>query len=282
MEHPTQGPIDDYSEDPWVVWCLEVRDPQQLTPDGLADRTQHSMTELAGSLGCVFDHCDDYDSMDGTPASTYYAWFVRVPQAEHQRRGPDSLPVAIRALYDHLRSQLPPALTDWRLEPDRNLTRRAVADVYFKDVYADVIQPLEVALLGLRRDGAEKLDPHVYLWAQDGEAAGATYALWLCKSPDDPSWWLYLQVGYLAGEEIWNGPLGRGFRRFGVSPQSPILTFPRPETAMWVARVETARIPPGALVTDLVFACHQWIAADGEELADRVARDLTSLFPRLA
>jgi hypothetical protein len=38
------------------------------------------MTELASSLGCQYDHCVDYDSMDGTPEGPY-GLVVRVPRA---------------------------------------------------------------------------------------------------------------------------------------------------------------------------------------------------------
>jgi hypothetical protein len=37
----------------------------------------------------------------------------------------------------------------------------------------DIIGPLEVALLGLRCDGAQKLDPAIYVWAVEGEEVGA-------------------------------------------------------------------------------------------------------------
>ncbi|MFG2638707.1 hypothetical protein ACGFX8_33910 [Streptomyces sp. NPDC048362] len=70
----------------WVVWKLEVQDPKQLAgedPD-LDERTQETMKQLAASLGCVYELSVDYDSYDsGTP---YYAWWVRLPAAEHARR----------------------------------------------------------------------------------------------------------------------------------------------------------------------------------------------------
>ncbi|MET7489492.1 hypothetical protein [Streptomyces sp. NPDC005538] len=276
-----QPPEDDFADADWVMWRLEVSDPGQVVAEGLADRTAQSMTELAGTLGCVYSHCVDYDSMDGTAEGTYYAWYVRVPQAEHQRRGPDALPVAVITLQDHLRSVLPDALTDWRLAPDGYLTGRVLADAAFKDVYADVIAPLEVALLGLRRDGAEKLDPDAQMWAQTEDGAAATYALWLCKNPDDAevSSWLVLYVGYLAGPEFWDSPLGQQMRRFGVSPGQPVLTLPRPGPVMWVASAETLPITPGSKVLPLVGVRHQWTARDGQQLADRVKRDLRALLP---
>jgi hypothetical protein len=266
----------------WVVWRLEVKDPQQLAEDGLDERTQQAMTELAGSLGCQYDHCVDHDSMDGTPEGTYYAWWVRVPRAEHQRRGPDGLPRAVTALHEHLRTVLPAALTDWSIAPDGDLTTRVLADTVFKETYADLIEPLELALLGLRRDGAENLDPWVTVWAQDGQMTGATYALWLCDNPDVQPGWLVVYAGYLAGDRLWQTPLGQNVRRFGVRPDTPVLTFPRPEHPMWVVQAETARIVPDARPVDHTGARHQWTGHDGQALADRVASDLLRLWPHLA
>ncbi|MFJ2136885.1 hypothetical protein ACIP4W_39315 [Streptomyces sp. NPDC088846] len=85
----------------WVVWRLEVKDPSQLAgedPD-LNERTQETMTELAASLGCVYELCVDYDSYDETP---YYAWWVRMPATEHARIDKDGLPLAIAPLRQYL------------------------------------------------------------------------------------------------------------------------------------------------------------------------------------
>jgi hypothetical protein len=46
------------------------------------------MTEMAGSLGCVYSHCVDDDSYDLTPEGTYYAWSVRVPRDKLLHRHP--------------------------------------------------------------------------------------------------------------------------------------------------------------------------------------------------
>src|SRR5262249_27428495 len=45
--------------------------------------------------------------------------------------------------------------------------------------------PLEGALLGLRPDGAEALDPEArcWSWGDGGNALAGTYALWLCQDP---------------------------------------------------------------------------------------------------
>lgn len=52
----------------WIVWNIEVLDPAALTKGG---RTEQAMTEMAGSLGCVFVQCWDGDTVDGVP---YYSW----------------------------------------------------------------------------------------------------------------------------------------------------------------------------------------------------------------
>ncbi|WP_347125962.1 hypothetical protein [Streptomyces sp. 21So2-11] len=113
--------VTDWTDFEWVVWRLEVQDPQRLVggePD-LEERTQEAMTELAASLGCVYDSCVDYDSYDDeTP---YYAWWVRLPQAEHARLDKDGLPLAIAPLRQYLTTQLPDGLA-WEIAPDRELT----------------------------------------------------------------------------------------------------------------------------------------------------------------
>ena len=43
--------------------------------------------------------------------------------------------------------------------------------------------PLEVALLGLRRDGAQEIDPHLRCYTNGEEPLVGRYAMWLCKDP---------------------------------------------------------------------------------------------------
>lgn len=105
----------------WVVWRLEVRDPQRLAggePD-LDERTRAPMKELAASLGCVYELCVDYDSYDDdTP---YYAWWVRLPASAQARLGEHGLPQVLGPLRQYLTTQLPESLT-WEITPDRELT----------------------------------------------------------------------------------------------------------------------------------------------------------------
>ncbi|MET9465922.1 hypothetical protein ABZY44_14180 [Streptomyces sp. NPDC006544] len=111
----------DWNDFEWVVRRLEVRDPQRLSgeePD-LDECTKQTMTALAVSLGCLYEFCVDYDCYDDdTP---YYAWWVRLPAAEHANVGKDGLPRVIGPLRENLSTQLPGGLK-WEILPDRELT----------------------------------------------------------------------------------------------------------------------------------------------------------------
>ncbi|MFJ2153983.1 hypothetical protein ACIOHB_35150 [Streptomyces microflavus] len=64
----------DWKDFAWVAWRLEVQDRSRVAGDDpdLDERTEETMTELAASLGCVYEHCVDSDTYpDGMP---YYAW----------------------------------------------------------------------------------------------------------------------------------------------------------------------------------------------------------------
>ncbi|MFJ4478783.1 hypothetical protein [Streptomyces xanthochromogenes] len=141
----------------WVVWRIEVQDPSRLAgedPD-LDERTKKAMTELAVSLGCVYEHCVDVDTYeDGTP---YYAWWVRLPAVEHAWRGPDGLPQALGPLRQYLAIQLPDGLK-WEITPDREYTVDHAGSTAMRASYDEVIAPFERALMPLRRDGADALD----------------------------------------------------------------------------------------------------------------------------
>ncbi|MEU9110156.1 hypothetical protein AB0D54_38720 [Streptomyces xanthophaeus] len=115
-----------------------------------------TVTELAASLGCVYeDCCDDDSSEDDVP---YYAWWVRVPAAEHARRGENGLPVAVDQLHRYLTAHLP-YLPHWEIVPDRERTVDHAASSAMRAAYADLVTPFEHALMPLRRDGADALDP---------------------------------------------------------------------------------------------------------------------------
>jgi hypothetical protein len=116
------------------------------------------MTELAASLGCVYEECcDDDSSEDGVP---YYAWWVRVPQAEHARRGENDIPVVVDRLRQYLDTQLPDLL-EWEIVPDGEFTVDRAAGSALREAYDDLIAPFERALMPLRVDGADERCCHV-------------------------------------------------------------------------------------------------------------------------
>ncbi|WP_146075787.1 hypothetical protein [Streptomyces sp. Ru62] len=269
----------------WVVWRLEAQDPQQLAgenPD-LDERTQETMTQLATSLGCIYEHCVDYDSYDsGTP---YYAWWVRLPAAEHARCGKDGLPRVLGPIREYLDGQLPQGLT-WEVTPDRELTVDHAASTAVREAYADVIMPFELALMPLRADGAAGLDPRAKVWKWEEQLLVGTFDLWLCNDPDRPHAWLVVSVGLwtepqLSGEE----PAAR-LGHFDFTPHQPLLFLPRPPgPATFTARVTGGAFPrkgsSRAKAADAVGVAHQWTANDPAVLAARVRRDLTTLLPHL-
>jgi hypothetical protein len=267
-----------FSDHEWIVWELQVRDPEQVAPPNTGELTKQTMAEAAAAADCVFE---EYVEGSGDDDTAHCAWFVRVPQREHQRRTADGTPIAVAALIDLLRSLLPATLSDWRAAPDEDLTVRNELDCFFKADHADVIDPVEVALLGLRRDGAQQLDPRTTLWTTRGGAAVGTYCLWLCRDPDgDGRGWLYLNLGYLGDDALWASPLGADLARYRVPRHTPLLMLPRPERPQWVARVSSATLHPGNAPVKAVAPL--WSADNGQELADRLARDLRVLLPGLS
>lgn len=280
------APVDDsdLAHCSWTVWDLEVRDPRQVAPEGVAERTEKPMKELASSLGCILDACVDDDSYDLTPEGTYYSWLVRVPRCEHERLNECGIPVVLSQLQQLLRALLTVELDDWCIGPDRSLTLLDAAGVALHEQYADLTQPFEAALMPLRRDGAEELEPRVQTWAVDEPTSG-TYALWLCKDPDPAAitTWLVLNVGLIAGPSFWSSRAGESLRRFGVAEDSPVLMTPRPSSPTWWASLDTALFSKGARPDSPAArgagARHQWTSQDPAVLASRVVRDLHALFP---
>jgi hypothetical protein len=207
---------------------------------------------------------------------------VRVPRVEHLRRDDQGIPVVVAALHDHLRTQLPQLVDQWRINPDRDLSWRDEAGRVLREAYDDLLDPLEVALLGLRRDGAQKLDPEArcWWWSDSGELAG-TYALWLCQDPDVEGLqrWLIVNAGLAVADSFWTGRHGQGLRRFGVKPGNPALVWPRPAGQQWLVTVTTGSfmIPTTARRPG---ASYRWTGGDGKALADRVGADLHALLGR--
>ncbi|MEU6019371.1 hypothetical protein ABZ826_36890 [Streptomyces sp. NPDC047515] len=187
----------DWEDFDWVVWRINVDDPEQrvtepygdagMAPD-LAEHTRGPMTELAASLGCVYEDCCDDDSYGDDVH--YYAWWVRLPQAEHARRGKDGIPVAVDRLRQYLVTVLPDQLP-WEIVPDRERTVDHAASSAMRDAYTDLIVPFEQALMPLRVDGADELEPR----ARSGSgkntcwSARSTCGCATTRTPRMYGWW---------------------------------------------------------------------------------------------
>ena len=112
-----------FSHYPWVVWSLELLDPDRLAGDNVAERTAAAATAAAELFGCVYEYCVDEDSMpDGT---RYYKWFIGVTQAEHQQRV-GNVPTVVAELLGALIGALPDGIdvdARWTAGPDPHATR---------------------------------------------------------------------------------------------------------------------------------------------------------------
>jgi len=271
----------------WVVWRINVEDPVRLAgeePD-LAERTDQAMTELAATSGCVYENCVDYDSSeDGVP---YYAWWVRVPAAEHTRRGPDGVPLALEPLRRHLATELPAGL-EWEITPDREQTLHHAASSDMRALYEDLIGPFERALMPLRVDGADALDPRAKIWKWEKELLVGTFDLWLCEDRDSPPphTWTVASVGLWTEPQLFDEEPAATIGHFGFTPHHPLLFLPRPPgPSTFTARVESGAFPmkgkSRTRAADAIGTAHQWTANDPTVLAERVARDLRTLIPHL-
>ncbi|MGI5262529.1 hypothetical protein [Streptomyces angustmyceticus] len=276
----------DWNDFAWVVWRLEVQDPRQFAgenPD-LDERTTETMTQLAGSLGCVYEHCVDTDTYpDGTP---YYAWWVRLPAAEHARHDKDGTPQALGPLRQYLTTQLPDGLK-WAITPDREYTVDHAGSTAMRAAYDDLIAPFERVLIPLRRDGADGLDPRAKVWKWEANALAGTFDLWLCNDPDRPHTWLVVTVGLWTEPQLFVEEPAAGLGHFGFTPHHPLLFLPRPPgPATFTARVTSGSFPrkrtSRTKAADAIGTAHQWTANDPDVLAERVVRDLKLLWPHLA
>ncbi|MFJ6797051.1 hypothetical protein [Streptomyces sp. NPDC091268] len=269
----------------WVVWKLEVQDPSQLparTPD-LGERTQETMKQFAASLGCVYELCVDYDSYDsGTP---YYAWWVRLPAAEHARRDKEGLPLALASIREYLDGQVPDGL-ECEIIPDRELTCDHAASEALRTSYADVITPFEQALMPLRTGGAAGLEPRAKVWRWGEHMLVGAFDLSLCHDPDRPHTWLVVSVGLWTEPQFLDREPAARLGNFDFTPHQPLLFLPRPpEPATFTARVTGGAFPHKSSsrtkAADTIGVAHQWTANDPAVLAARVRRDLMTLLPHL-
>jgi hypothetical protein len=157
---------------------------------------------------------------------------------------------------------------------------------------SDLLVPLEVALLGLRRDGAQEIEPHLRCYTNGEEPLVGRYAMWLCKDPEvavrEFGSWLVLAAGHIPPAAFWTTPAGARF----ADIDGPILMAPRPAVTTWWINISTgcftATIPTAkvsAFTPDRPSATpgarHQWTGTDAAALVDRAATDLLALFPSL-
>ncbi|MEU9984846.1 hypothetical protein [Streptomyces sp. NPDC050856] len=237
------------------------------------------MTELAASLGCVYEDCCDDDTY-GSDDDPYYAWWIRVPQAEH-RRGKDGILLVIHTLRQYLATLLPDQLP-WHISPDRERTVDHAANMAMRTAYADVITPFEQALMPLRVDGAAELDPRAKVWRWEEHLLVGTFDLWLCNDPDRPHTWLVVSVGLWTEPQLFDDVPAARVGHFGFTPHHPLLFLPRPlGPATFTARVTGGAFPdkssPRTKAADAIGVAHQWTANDPAVLAARVRRDFTTL-----
>ncbi|MEV6250627.1 hypothetical protein AB0M38_31270 [Streptomyces sp. NPDC051742] len=275
----------DWSDFEWVVWRLEVQDPAQRAGEdpGLDERTKETMTELAASLGCGYEHCVDTDTYpDGTP---YYAWWVRLPAAQHARLGKDGLPQALGPLREYLTPQLPDGLK-WEIAPDREYTLDHAGSLAMRTAYDDLIAPFERALMPLRRDGADALAPRAKVWKWQENLLAGTFDLRLCNDPDRPHTWLVVTVGLWTEPQLFDEEPAARLGHFDFTPHHPLLFLPRPPGPVtFTARAESGPFPSQSSsrpkTPDALGTAHQWTANDPDALAERVTHDLKLLWPHL-
>lgn len=102
--------------------------------------------------------------------------------------------------------------------------------------------PIEVALLGSRRDGAERIEPLAKMWGSDDNVVIGTYAMVLARNPDASAQasgpWPVLDVGLDVDDSaLLTTPAGTKAQRFGGKAHDPVLLLPRPARPLWTARV---------------------------------------------
>ncbi len=212
---------------------------------------------------------------------------LRVPQAEHGRRTPEGIPLAIDAVRRALRSALPAPFDDWACYPEVTLSYCNAVRDHLRDTYADLLDVIDARFLARRRDGAEKIAAEATYFGDelsDGSLV-STYTICLCQEPSNPHRLMFLQCGVVP-DALPGVPVGRT----RVPVDKPVLLAPRPRmhrTWTWMATLTLGGFndhvdDPDVIATGAADgARYQWQAADPNRLADLAERDLRLLVPKL-
>lgn len=108
---------------PWVVWTVELLDPDRLAGGNVAERTAAAASVAARKHGCVYEYCVDEDTLeDGT---NYYKWYMGVTRAEHANCV-GNVPVVVTELVTALIGVLPRGCDSaalWTAAPSAHATR---------------------------------------------------------------------------------------------------------------------------------------------------------------
>lgn len=264
----------------WYAWRIFVTDPHRRAGDDVGDRTASAAAEVAGAHGAVYQYCVDDDELDGVP---YYEWRLSVPRSAVPATAAEP-PAAVTALLEHLQQELP-GLGGWRAFEDGSASLDETVAADLRDDYADLLRPLEVRLLGLRRGGAQKVDPmvRVLLPADEPEyCAVGLYELTLTTDLDTGvPCWVMLNAGVAVGRAGLPAAARNALARWGDRPDHPILLYPRPQRPRFLATLTSGGRGRGQVGGVAQQSQLRWTSDDPAALAARVTRAVVGLFPQL-
>jgi len=213
-----------------AVWAIVVADAAGVVLPSIADPWAFGGStlwdEAALALGLLPEDFDPrVDPIDDLSPSMI--WRVRVVDRGDPDVGDPVTPGAVTGLLEHLRTALPSPCLQWSVFLDQERTRRAAAQTSLRRRYRRLLDPLEVAMLPRRVDGAELSDPWISTdgHASDGSLLGV-YGIELCADPTrTPPGLLVLQAGVLPSD---SSESVQRHRRFAGSGE-PVLVLPEPE-----------------------------------------------------
>ncbi|MGW3660472.1 hypothetical protein ACWD6R_34640 [Streptomyces sp. NPDC005151] len=106
------------------------------------------------------------------------------------------------------------------------------------------------------------------------------------RRPDRPQTWIVVTAGLWTESQLFDEESAARLGHADFTPHRPLLFLPRPPgPATFTARAESGSFPHKSTsrtkAADAIATAHQWTANDPDNLADRVAHDLTLLWPHL-